>query len=67
MVKEIPIVVSVLRTVPKSLENGLDELDISESNEASQTTALLKSAWILGSVLETWDLLSLKLQWKATS
>ena len=33
--------------------------------ETIQTTALLKSAWILRRVMKTWaDLLLLKLQWK---
>ena len=45
---------------PKALEKRLEE-----KIETIPTTALLRSAWILRKVLETWgDLLSFRLQWK---
>ena len=50
----IPIVVGGLGTVPKGLERGLRLLEIVERIETIQTIALLKSAWILRKVLETW-------------
>ena len=61
----ILIVFGALGTVTKGLIKGLEELEIRGRVETIQTTALLRSARILGRVLETWeDLLSLKLQWK---
>ena len=52
----------------KPLVKGLEYLGIRGQIETIQTTALLKSARILGRVLETWeDLLSLKYQLEATS
>ena len=40
-------------TVTKGLVQGLEELEIRGGVETTQTTALLKSARILGRVLET--------------
>ena len=61
----IPIVIGVLGMVPKGLKKGLE---IGGRIETIQTTALLKSARILGRVLETWgDLQTLRLQWKTTN
>ena len=61
----IPIVVDALGTVTKGLEKRLDELDITEGIETIQTTAVLKSAWILRRVLEIWRNFQLpKLKWK---
>ena len=52
-----------LDTVSKGLVQGLENLEIKGRVETIQTTALLRSARILRTVLETWgDLLSLKLQ-----
>ena len=50
----IPIVVSALGTVPKGLEKKPEEFGIRGKIETIQTTALLKSAGIIRSVLETW-------------
>ena len=61
----ITIVVRALVTVPKNLEKRLDELEIGEKIETTQTTALLISSRILIEirVLETrGDLLSLRLK-----
>ena len=52
-VKVIPIVVGTLGTVSKSLEDRLEELEISGRIETIQTTALLRSAGILRRVLES--------------
>ena len=63
-----PIVIGVLSTVTKGLIQELEDLEIRGPIDATQTTALLRSARILGSVQETWgDLLSLKLHWEAFS
>ena len=43
-------------TLPKNLEKKFDELEIKRRIETVQTTALLKSGWILGRVLQTWEL-----------
>ena len=52
----------------QSITGGLEELEIRARVETIQTTALLRSAWILRRVEETWeDLLSLKLQGKKSS
>ena len=48
----IPIVIGVYGTVTKQLVPGLEDLDIRRV-EINQTTALLRSARILGRVLET--------------
>ena len=47
---------------PKKLDKALEEVKISGRAETIQTTALLRSARILRRVLETCDLLSLRLQ-----
>ena len=58
----IPVVIAALGTVPKGLERGLEELEISGRIETTQITALLRCATILLGVLKTWeDLLSLRL------
>ena len=41
------IIVNALGTVSKSLEKGLEKLEISRTIETIQSTALLRSAWIL--------------------
>ena len=64
----IPIVIGAFVTVTKGLLKGLEDLEVGSRVETIQTTALSKTATILGRVLETWgDLLSLKLQWKTIS
>ena len=63
----IPIVIGAFGTVTKGIIKGLEELEIRGQVESIQTTTLLKSARILRRVLETWDLLSLKLKWKTIS
>ena len=64
MVPVIPIAVGALRTVPKGLERGLEELEIRGRIETIQTTTLLRLARILGRVQETWgDFPSFRLQW----
>ena len=61
----IPIVIGAFGTVTKGLLKGLEDLEVGGRAETIQTTALLRTAWIVRRVLETWgDLLSLKLQWK---
>ena len=64
----IPIVIGAFGTVTKGLLKGLEDLEVGDQVETTQTTALLKTARILRRVLETWgDWLSLKLQWKTIS
>ena len=64
----VPIVIGALGTITKGLLKGLEDLEIGGRVETIQTSALLRTARILGRVLETWgDLLSLKLQWKTIS
>ena len=59
----ILIVIGAFGKVTKGLLKGLEDLEVRGRVETIQTTALLKSAGILKSVLETWgELLSLKLQ-----
>ena len=61
----IPIGIGAFGTVIKGLLKGLVDLEVGGRVETIQTTALLKTARILRSVLETWgDLLSLDLRWK---
>ena len=61
----IPIVICAFGTVTKGLLKGLEDLEVCGRVETIQTTALLRTARILRSVLVTWgDLLSLRLQWK---
>ena len=51
--------IGVLGTLPKNLENWVENLEIIGGAETIQTIALLRSARILRRVLETWrDLLS---------
>ena len=58
----IPIVIGAFGTVTKGLLKGLEDLEVGGQVEATQTTALLRTARILRRVLETWgDLLSLQL------
>ena len=66
-VKIIPIVIGAFGTATKGLLKGLEDLDVGGRVETIQTTALLRTARILGRAQETWgDLLSLKIQWKTT-
>ena len=61
----IPIEIGSFGTVIKGLVQGLEDAGITGWVETLQTTALLTSARILRSVLETrGNLLSLKLQWE---
>ena len=62
----IPIAIGAFGTVTKGLLKGLEDLEVGSWVETIQTTALLKTARILRRVLETWDLLSLNLQWKTS-
>ena len=58
----IPIVIGALGTVTKGLTQGQEDIEITGQVETIQTTALLRSARILTTVLETLgNLLSLKL------
>ena len=58
----IPIVIGSFGTITKGLVHRVEELEIGGLVATIQTTALLRSASILRSVLETWgELLSLKL------
>ena len=52
-IKMIPIVVGAHGTVPKNLENKLDDLEIRGRIGTILTTALLQSARILRRVLKT--------------
>ena len=64
----VPIVIDALGTITKGLLKGLEYLEAGGRVETIQMTALLRTAWILRRVQETWgDLLSLKLQWKTIS
>ena len=49
----IPIVIGAFGTVTKGLLKGLEDLEVGGRVETVQTTALLKTARILRSVLET--------------
>ena len=61
----IPILIGALGTISKTLKKTLDKKEIRGRTETFQTKALLKSAWILRKVLETWsDFLSIRLQKK---
>ena len=48
----IPIIISSLGIVTKGLINGLEDLEIRGQVETIQTTASLRSARVLGRVLE---------------
>ena len=64
----VPIAIGAFGTLTKELLKGLEDLEFGERVETIQMIALLRTAWILRRVLETWgDLLSLKLQWKTIS
>ena len=61
----ISIVIGAFGTVTKGLLKGLEDLEVGGRVETIQATVLLKTAWILRRVLETWgDLLTLNPQWK---
>ena len=49
----IPIVIGAFGTVTKGLLKGLEDLEVGDRVETIQTTALLKTARILRSVLKT--------------
>ena len=49
----VPIVIGAFGTVTKGLLKGLEDLEVGGRVETTQTTALLKTARILRSVLET--------------
>ena len=49
----IPIVIGAFGTVTKGLLKGLDDLEVGGRVETTQTTALLRTARILGRVLKT--------------
>ena len=58
----LSIVIGALGTVTKGLVQGLEDLEIRGREEIIQNTALLRSAWILRSIMESWgELLLLKL------
>ena len=60
----VPIVIAAFGTVTRGLRKCLGDLEVARRVETIKTTALLRTARILG----TWeDLLSLKLQWKTIS
>ena len=64
----VPIAIGALGTITKGLLKGLEDLEVGGRVETLQMTAMLRTARILGRVLETWgDLLSLKRQWKTIS
>ena len=54
IIMAIPIVIGALRTVPRGLENSLEEFEIERRLETIQTTALLRSDRILRRVLKNW-------------
>ena len=59
----VPLVIGALRTVPKGLERGLEELKIGGRIETIQTATVLRLARILRKVLgNRGDVQSLKLQ-----
>ena len=43
---------------------GMEDFEIKGRVETIQTTALLRSVRILRRIMQSWDLLSLKFQWK---
>ena len=64
----ILIIIIIFANFPLFFFFGLEDLEVGGRVETIQTTALLKTARILGRVLATWgDLLSLNLQWKTIS
>ena len=52
---------------PQRIDKGAEDIEIRGQVETIQTTALLRTVRILGKVLDIWELLSLKLQWKTIS
>ena len=64
----IRIVIGAFGAVTKGFLKGVENLEVDGRVETIQTTALLKTARILRSVLEIWgNLLSLSNQWKTIS
>ena len=64
----VPVVIGTFGTITEGLLKVLEDLELSGQLETIQMTALLRTARILRSVLETWgDLLSLRLMWKTIS
>ena len=63
-VSVIPVVVGALRTIPKEMIMGLEDMEIRGQVDTIKTTALIRFAKILRLVLETWDLLLLKFLWE---
>ena len=49
----VPIVIGALGTITKELLKGLEDLEVGGRVETIQTTELLRTARILGQVLET--------------
>ena len=49
----VPIVIGALGTVTKGLLKGLEDLEVGGRMATIQTTALLRTARIMGRVLET--------------
>ena len=62
----IPIVIGAFGTVTKGLLKGLGDLEVGGRVETIQMIALLRIAWILSRVLETWGNL-LSLLWNTIS
>ena len=48
----VQIVIGALDTITKGLLKGLEDLEVGGRVETMQTTALLRTAWILRRVLE---------------
>ena len=64
----IPIVIGAFGTVTKGLLKGLEDSEVGGRVETIQTITLLRTAWILWRVLETWGyLLSLSFQCETIS
>ena len=64
----VPIIICVLRTVPRGLERELEELQISWWIETIQTAILIRSVRIQRKIMETWgNLLSPRHQENAIS
>ena len=64
----IPIVINAFGKVTKGILKGLEDMEVGGRVETIQTSALLKTARILRSVLESWrDELSPKIQRKTIS
>ena len=66
IVSGIRIVVGALGTLPKCLKRGMEDIEITEKVETTQTTAVLRLVRISEKVLKTWrDLQAPKQQWEA--